>query len=70
MFPSDCILIRNMKIYKTRIILYSCKYNCTDWEIIISFKFVKQNGMFSIKSKLQGQNLSPYTIDKLPVLSS
>ena len=27
-----------------------------DWEIIIRFKFVKQKGIFSIKSKLQGEN--------------
>jgi hypothetical protein len=70
MLLSDCVTIRNMKIYKTRIILYSCKYNYMDWEITISFKFVKQNGMFFIKSKLQRENISPYTIDKLFVLTS
>jgi len=68
MFPSNCVIIMNTKINKTRVILRSCKYNYMEWEIIIGFKFVKQNGMFSVKSKLQGENVSPYTIDKLPAL--
>jgi len=56
MFQPNCVVIRDIKIYKTRIILYSYKCNYMDWGTITGFTFVKHNGMFSKNSKLLGEN--------------